>query len=114
MWVGRLRLWLRRARLPRTAPARARLASYFECYMKTAGDLRRLATARSLSPSTTLDRAIERMAFVQADPIRSPARAQDLTLRPRVQVYRAGDLDAKYGSMPIEEDFFINYGFVTR
>lgn len=82
--------------------------------MKTAGDLRRVATARSLFPSTTLERAIERMAFVQADPIRSPARAQDLTLRPRVQGYRAGDLDAKYGSMPIEEDFFINYGFVTR
>jgi len=82
--------------------------------MKTAGDLRRVATARSLFPSTTLERAIERMAFVQADPIRSPARAQDLTLRPRVRGYRAGDLDAKYGSIPIEEDFFINYGFVTR
>jgi len=82
--------------------------------MKTAGDLRRVATARSLFPSTTLERAIERMAFVQADPIRSPARAQDLTLRPRVQGYRAGDLDTKYGSIPVEEDFFINYGFVTR
>lgn len=82
--------------------------------MKTTGDLRRFATARSLFPSTTLERAIERMAFVQADPIRSPARAQDLTLRPRVQGYRAGDLDAKYGSIPVEEDFFINYGFVTR
>lgn len=54
------------------------------------------------------------MAFVQADPIRSPARAQDLTLRPRVRGYRAGDLDRRYGALSIEEDFFINYGFVTR
>ena len=82
--------------------------------MKTAGDLRRFATARSLCPSTTLERAIERMAFVQADPIRSPARAQDLTLRPRVQGYRAGDLDARYASLHVEEDVFINYGYVTR
>jgi len=82
--------------------------------MKTVADLRRFATGRSLFPSTTLEHAIERMAFVQADPIRSPARAQDLTLRPRVQGYRAGDLDTRYSSLPIEEDFFINYGFVTR
>ena len=54
------------------------------------------------------------MAFVQADPIRAPARAQDLTLRPRVRGYRAGDLDANYASLPVEEDFFINYGFVTK
>jgi uncharacterized protein len=51
---------------------------------------------------------------VQADPIRAPARAQDLILRPRVQLYRAGDLERRYASLPIEEDFFINYGFVTR
>ena len=54
------------------------------------------------------------MGFVQADPIRAPARAQDLTLRPRVTGYRAGDLDARYAALPIEEDFFINYGFVTQ
>ena len=51
---------------------------------------------------------------MQADPIRSPARAQDLTLRPRVTDYRAGDLETHYATLPIEEDFFINYGFVTR
>ena len=33
------------------------------------------------------------MSFVQADPIRAPARAQDLTLRHRVKDYRAGDLE---------------------
>jgi uncharacterized protein YcaQ len=51
---------------------------------------------------------------VQADPIRSPARAQDLTLRHRVADYRAGDLDRKYATLDIEEDVFVNYGFVTR
>lgn len=82
--------------------------------MKTADDLRRFAVSRSLFPATTLGNAIERMGFVQADPIRAPARAQDLTLRPRVKGYRAGDLERHYGKLPIEEDFFINYGFVTR
>jgi hypothetical protein len=82
--------------------------------MKTVADLRRFAVSRSLFPVTTLEDAIERMAFVQADPIRAPARAQDLTLRPRVPGYRAGDLEARYPALPVEEDFFINYGFVTR
>lgn len=53
------------------------------------------------------------MGFVQADPIRAPARAQDLILRPRVRGYRAGDLERHYESLGIEEDFFVNYGFVT-
>src|SRR5687768_575202 len=77
-------------------------------------DLRQLAVNRTLVPETTLAKAIERMGFVQADPIRAPARAQDLTLRPRVLGYRAGDLERRYSSLPIEEDVFINYGFVTR
>jgi uncharacterized protein len=77
-------------------------------------DLRHFAVSRSLFPVTTLENALDRFGFVQADPIRSPARAQDLTLRPRVTDYRAGDLEARYASLPIEEDFFINYGFVTR
>jgi hypothetical protein len=50
---------------------------------------------------------------VQADPIRAPARAQDLTLRHRVKDYRAGDLERRYARLDVEEDFFINYGFVT-
>ena len=54
------------------------------------------------------------MGFVQADPIRSPARAQDLTLRHRVTGYRAGDLERRYVGLGVEEDFFVNYGFVTR
>ena len=79
----------------------------------TIDDLRRHAIGRSLFTPTTLPRAIERLGFVQADPIRAPARAQDLTLRHRVAGYRAGDLERRYARLPIEEDFFVNYGLVT-
>ena len=58
--------------------------------------------------------AIDAFGFVQADPIRAPARAQDLTLRHRVEGYRAGDLERHYLSLGVEEDVFINYGFVSR
>src|SRR5258708_14387778 len=54
------------------------------------------------------------MGFVQADPIRAPARAQDLILRHRVNNYHAGDLERRYATLDIEEDFFVIYGFVTR
>lgn len=77
-------------------------------------DLRRFAVTRSLFAPTTLRRAIARMGFVQADPIRAPARAEDLILHQRVKSYRAGDLERLYGSLGIEEDFFTTYGFVTR
>ena len=77
-------------------------------------ELRRFAVARSLFQPTTLKHALERLGYVQADPIRAPARAQDLTLRHRVKGYRAGDLERHYGALEIEEDFFLNYGFVTR
>ena len=76
--------------------------------------LRRMTVAESLFAPTTLKRALQRMQFVQADPIRAPARAQDLILRHRVKNYRAGDLERRYERLGIEEDFFINYGFVTR
>ena len=76
--------------------------------------LRRYAVARTLFTPTTLGRAIERLGFVQADPIRAPARAQDLTLRHRVKGYCAGDLERRYPKLDIEEDFFVNYGFLPR
>jgi uncharacterized protein YcaQ len=76
-------------------------------------DLRHFAVARSLFRPTTLKRALERLGFVQADPIRAPARAQDLTLRHRVKDYRAGDLERRYSTLGVEEDHFVNYGFVT-
>ena len=80
----------------------------------TLSHLRRYAIARSLFKPTTLKRAIEKLGFVQADPIRAPARAQDLTLRHRVKEYRAGDLERRYPKLGLEEDFFVNYGFLPR
>ena len=79
----------------------------------TIDDLRRYAVARSLFPPTSLTKALDAFGFVQADPIRAPARAQDLTLRHRVRNYRAGDLERRYARLHVHEDFFINYGFVT-
>jgi uncharacterized protein YcaQ len=79
----------------------------------TIDDLRQHAVTRSLFQPTSLRKALEAFGFVQADPIRSPARAQDLTLRHRVKHYRAGDLDRHYSRLRVHEDFFINYGFVT-
>jgi uncharacterized protein len=80
----------------------------------TLEDLRRLAVTQSLFTPTTLKRALHKLGFVQADPIRAPARAQDLILRHRVKDYRAGDLERRYTKLGVEEDFFINYGFATR
>ena len=77
-------------------------------------DLRRFAVSRSLFRPTTLQAAIDALGFVQADPIRAPARAQDLTLRHRVTGYRAGDLERLYTTLDVHEDFFVNYGFVSR
>jgi hypothetical protein len=80
----------------------------------TLDDLRRYAVARTLFKPTTLARAIDKLGFVQADPIRAPARAQDLILRHRVSGYRAGDLERRYSRLPIEEDALVNYGFLPR
>src|SRR4029450_415880 len=55
-----------------------------------------------------------RLVFLQADPLRAPARAQDLTLRHRVANYCVGDLERRYPRLALEEDFFINYGFLPR
>ena len=67
----------------------------------TLDTLRRYAVARSLFKPTTLGRAIKKLGFVQADPIRAPARAQDLTLRHRVQGYCAGDLERRYPKLKL-------------
>ena len=79
----------------------------------TLDDLRRYGVARSLFKPTTLQRALDKLGFVQADPIRAPARAQDLTLRHRVRDYKAGDLERRYPTLDVREDFLVNYGFVT-
>lgn len=80
----------------------------------THDQLRQFAVARSLFPPTTLNRALDKLGFVQADPIRAPARAQDLILRHRVKHYRAGDLERCFPKLGLEEDFFVVYGFVTK
>jgi uncharacterized protein YcaQ len=78
----------------------------------TLRELRRRAVAASLMPPTTLAQAIAALGFVQADPIRAPARAQDLILRQRVANYRAGDLERRYARLGLEEDFLYAYGFM--
>ena len=80
----------------------------------TLDDLRRFTVTRNFPEPTTLNEALQQMGFVQADPIRAPARAQDLILRHRVRDFRAGDLERLYETLDVEEDFFINYGYVTR
>ncbi len=76
--------------------------------------LRAHAITSSLFRPTNLSAAITRMGFVQADPIRSPARAQDLILRHRVTNYRSGDLERRYSKLDIEEDYLYAYGFMPR
>jgi len=76
--------------------------------------LRAHAIGQSLFPPTTLAAAIDRLGFVQADPIRSPARAQDLILRQRVRGYRAGDLERLYATLDVEEEYLYAYGFLSK
>jgi uncharacterized protein YcaQ len=76
--------------------------------------LRQHAIAASLFRPTTLAKAVQRLGFIQADPIRTPARAQDLILRHRVTNYNAGDLERRYPSLDVEEDYLYAYGFLAR
>lgn len=80
----------------------------------TARRLRADTVASTLFAPVSLQSAIDRLGFVQADPIRSPARAQDLILRHRVRNYRAGDLERRYPSLRVDEDLLYAYGFVSR
>jgi hypothetical protein len=73
-----------------------------------------MAIAAAFPPPTTLGRALGRFGFVQADPIRAPARAQDLILRHRVADYRAGDLETRFAALRLEEDFLYAYGIMPR
>jgi hypothetical protein len=72
--------------------------------------LRRYAVARAFPRSPDAASAVERLGFVQYDPIRAPACAQDLILRQRVDGYRAGDLDLAYPASTLEEAFLHVYG----
>ena len=76
--------------------------------------LRAQALRASLIAPTTLGRAVSSLGFVQADPIRSPARAQDLILRHRVRDYRVGELDRRFARLGLEEDYLYAFGFMPR
>jgi uncharacterized protein YcaQ len=76
--------------------------------------LRRQAIGWSLRRSRPLAEVVAELEFVQYDPIRAPARAQDLILRPRVTGYREGDLDRAYPRLDVDEDYLYAYGFVAR
>jgi uncharacterized protein len=69
------------------------------------------AVTRSLFTAKNLNRAIDTLGYVQADPIRAPARAQDLILRHRVSGYQCEELEKKYSRLDIFEDMLHNYGF---
>jgi len=76
--------------------------------------LRNYAVARSLFTVRDLEAAVRMLGFVQLDPIRAPARAQDLILRHRVSGYRAGDLEKHYPSLPLVEEHLHVYGVLPR
>lgn len=76
--------------------------------------LRRYAVTRSLFAPCALEHAIKKLGYLQADPIRAPARAQDLILRHRVVDYRVEDLEKNYAALPLIEDSIYNYGFFHR
>lgn len=73
--------------------------------------LRRYAVRRSLFQASSITDAVNRLGYVQADPIRAPARAQDLILFQRVAGYRIDDLESQFTDLPLMEDTIYNYGF---
>jgi len=75
--------------------------------------LRRQAVLAAFPPPVPLGQVFERLGFVQADPIRAPARAQDLILRHRATGYRAGDLERRFAGLGLEEAYLHAYGFMT-
>ena len=83
----------------------ARRRGYAPRMPVTTNDLRAHAVTRSLFSPTGLEDAVRRVGFVQADPIRAPARAQDLILRHRARAYRAGDLERRYPTLEEIPDF---------
>lgn len=74
--------------------------------------LRRAAIDHTFVESPDPLTAVQHLGFVQADPIRSPARAQDLILRQRVADYRVDDINRAYEDGGLDEGMFYAYGFV--
>ena len=81
--------------------------------MKRAG-LRAYAAVRTFFHENDPAAAVRALGFVQIDPIRAPAKAQDLILRHRVVDYRAGDLEARFPELPLVEDFVHVYGVLPE
>src|SRR5260370_21911288 len=81
---------------------------------ETIADLRSMAIRLALRPAASVAGAFEAMGFVQYDPIRCPARAQDLILAQRVDGYRASDLGRAYPSLGLEEGHLHVYGAMPR
>jgi len=77
-------------------------------------EIRARAVRRTLFGPVSLAEAIAKLRFVQIDPIKAPATAQDLCLRHRVKDYKEGDIDRAYSKLNIEEDVLYAYGYVTR
>jgi uncharacterized protein len=74
---------------------------------------RRAVLENAIGTQAALEEKFSQIGFVQADPIRAPARAQDLILRHRIVDYRAGQLEREYYALGAEEDFVYAYGFTT-
>ncbi|MGJ8651315.1 MAG: DNA glycosylase AlkZ-like family protein [Opitutaceae bacterium] len=75
-------------------------------------EFRRRVVAGSFPQYSDLAAGLGGLRFVQADPIRSPARAQDLILRHRVDPYVSGDLEQLYPQLDAEEGYLFAYGFM--
>lgn len=80
--------------------------------VSTVDDLRALAYAQAFRATGSLEDVVRAMRFVQFDPIRRPAMAQDLLLCQRVDGYRAGDLTAAHPIAGFEEDSIHVYGLL--
>jgi hypothetical protein len=78
----------------------------------TVARLRAEVVARAFPEPAALGAVVARLGFVQMDPIRAPARAQDLILRHRAPGYRAGDLERHYPGLDVDEDLVYAYGVV--
>lgn len=79
----------------------------------TSKEFRQRLIAGSFPQYPDLAAAMEGLRFVQADPIRSPARAQDLMLRQRVASYQAGELERRFPELGVEEGYLFAYGFMN-
>ncbi|WDQ19367.1 DNA glycosylase AlkZ-like family protein [Rhodopirellula sp. P2] len=82
--------------------------------MPSLDQFRKRVLTDSLFSPCGMAEAMKRLGFVQADPIRCPARAQDLILRQRVKNYRAGDLERRYPDLDLEECYLFAYGFLSK